>query len=219
MNFLNLLGLIQIRTHNNDRENRPKNNYNDIEKHENEDEGNFEKPRFVNSQLEGDEGNHNMKELETKGDLFLEKFKKLEDSSKGIEKVEKRKKDDDEDVKEGEGEGQEENNAYYKRDSNNNKEDIIKAIIKAIDENNLLDVYKYIKQYINDINEIININGEEYGFLHYCAGKGTIQMVKLLCTLGADINKEDIKGLKPIIYAKLNKNVEIIDFLNKKDKI
>ena len=112
------------------------------------------------------------------------------------------------------------NKKYFeKSELNNNKEDIIKAIIKAIDENNLLDVYKYIKQYINDINEIININGEEYGFLHYCAGKGTIQMVKLLCTLGADINKEDIKGLKPIIYAKLNKNVEIIDFLNKKDKI
>ena len=31
-----------------------------------------------------------MKELEMEGDLFLEKFKKLEDSSKGVEKVEKK---------------------------------------------------------------------------------------------------------------------------------
>ena len=101
----------------------------------------------------------------------------------------------------------------------NNKVEIIKAIVKAIDENSFLEVYKYIKQYIDDINEIIDINGEKYGFLHYCAGKGTVQMVKLLCNLGADLNKEDIKGLKPIIYAKLNKNVEIIDYLNKKEKI
>ena len=64
-----------------------------------------------------------------------------------------------------------------KNEININKEQIIKNIIKAIDENNLLEVYKYIKQNIDDINEIFKINDEEYGFLHYCAGKGKLQMI------------------------------------------
>jgi hypothetical protein len=111
------------------------------------------------------------------------------------------------------------NKKYFeKNDLNINKEELIKLIIKAIDENNLLNLYKYIKQYIDDINEIYEINGESYGLLHYCAGKGKIETIKLLVALGGDINKEDSKGLKPIIYAKLNKNVEVIDYLNKKEK-
>ena len=111
------------------------------------------------------------------------------------------------------------NKKYFeKNDLNINKEELIKLIIKAIDENNLLNLYKYIKQYIDDINEIFEINGESYGLLHYCAGKGKIETIKLLVALGGDINKEDSKGLKPIIYAKLNKNVEVIDYLNKKEK-
>ena len=39
-----------------------------------------------------------MKELETKGDLFLEKFKKLEDSSKGVHKVENRHEEEDDEI-------------------------------------------------------------------------------------------------------------------------
>ena len=111
------------------------------------------------------------------------------------------------------------NKKFLEKKENINKEDIVKEIVKAMDENNLLEVYKYIKENINDINEIFDINGEEFGFLHYCSGKGEIQMVKLLCALGADCNKEDTKGLKPIIYAKLNKKSEIIDYLSKKEKI
>ncbi len=99
-----------------------------------------------------------------------------------------------------------------------NNEEKIKLLINAIEENNLLDIYKYIKQNFDNINEIYNINGEEYGLLHYCAYKGNIQIIKLLCALGADINKEDSKGLKPIIYAKLKKNTEIIEYLSKKEK-
>ena len=111
------------------------------------------------------------------------------------------------------------NKKYFeKNDLNINKEELIKLIIKAIDENNLLNLYKYIKQYIDDINEIYEINGESYGLLHYCAGKGKIETIKLLVALGGDINKEDSKGLKPIIYAKLNQNLEVIDYLNKKEK-
>ena len=79
-------------------------------KKKNETDDNFSKPRFVNSQLDNNEGNENMKQLETKGDLFLEKFKKLEDSSKGITKVEKRSDDEDEKDKE--------NYNYHKKDSN-----------------------------------------------------------------------------------------------------
>jgi hypothetical protein len=68
------------------------------------------------------------------------------------------------------------NKKYFeKNDLNINKEELIKLIIKAIDENNLLNLYKYIKQYIDDINEIFEINGESYGLLHYCAGKGKIE--------------------------------------------
>ena len=112
------------------------------------------------------------------------------------------------------------NKKYFEiTDLNINKEEIIKRIIKGIDENNLLEVYKYIKQNINDINDIFEINGEKFGLLHYCAGKGKIEMIKLLCALGADVNKEDVKGLKPIIYAKLNTNKENIEYLNKKEKI
>ena len=112
------------------------------------------------------------------------------------------------------------NKKYFEiTDLNVNREEINNKIVKAIDENNLLEVYKYIKQYINDINETFEINGEKFGLLHYCAGKGKIEMTKLLCALGADANKEDIKGLKPIIYAKLNTNNENIEYLNKKEKI
>ena len=110
------------------------------------------------------------------------------------------------------------NKKYLEENILNDKKEIINMIIKAIDENRLLDVYKLIKQNINDINEIYNINGEEYGFLHYCARFGKVEMVKLLCILGCDYNKEDIKGLKPIVYAKLNKNTEVVEYLNKKEK-
>ena len=104
----------KIRT---DRGNKPKKNYDDIENKTPKEEGeeNFEKPKFVNSQLDNTEGNENIKELETKGDLFLEKFKKLEDSSKVIEKVEIRD-DKQEDIKEGEEEYK-----YHKRESNKRK--------------------------------------------------------------------------------------------------
>ena len=43
----------KIKTNNNDRENRPKKNYNDVEKQENEDGKDYEKPRFVNSKFNG----------------------------------------------------------------------------------------------------------------------------------------------------------------------
>ena len=111
------------------------------------------------------------------------------------------------------------NKKYMEKNNLNiSKEDSINLLIKAIDDNNLLDAYKLIKENTIDINCIYDIKGEEYCFLHYCAGKGKIQMAKLLFILGADINKEDTKGLKPIIYAKLNKNIEIVNYLNEKEK-
>ena len=105
-----------------------------------------------------------------------------------------------------------------KKDLNINKEEVINRIVKAIDDDNLLDIYKLILQNIDDINGIYDIKGEEYGLLHYCASLGKILMVKLLCNLGADANKEDAKGLKPIIYAKLNRKKEVIEYLSKKTK-
>ena len=63
-----------------------------------------------------------------------------------------------------------------------------------------------MKQNIEYINEMFSINGKEYAFIHYWV-------------LGAEFNKEDIKGLKHIIYVRLNKNKDVIEYLYKKDKI
>ena len=116
----------KIRTNNEDR--KPKKNYDKKEdKEEKEDEKeeeNIEKPLFINSQLKNEEGN-NMKKLDEKGDLFLEKFKKFEDSNKKVEKVNKKRRDDQEKNQEQgqekneneENEGQEEQEEY------NNDED------------------------------------------------------------------------------------------------
>jgi Arf-GAP/coiled-coil/ANK repeat/PH domain-containing protein len=107
-------------------------------------------------------------------------------------------------------------------DNNNldmNNENIGEILLKIIEDNNLLDIYKYIKNDYDITNKIIIVNGEEYELLHYCAFKGKIQIIKLLYALGVDINKEDNKGLKPIIYAKLNKKTEVIEYLGKKEKI
>ncbi len=100
-----------------------------------------------------------------------------------------------------------------------NNENIEKILTKDIEDNNLLNVYKYIKNDNNIINKKINVNGEEYELLHYCAFTGKIKTIKLLYNLGLDFNKEDNKGLKPIIYAKLNKKTEVIEYLSKKEKI
>lgn len=105
-----------------------------------------------------------------------------------------------------------------KKDLNISKEEIINKIVKVIDDNNLLDMYKLVLQHVDDLYKIYDINGEEYGLLHYCASQGKILMVKLLCVLGADANKEDAKGLKPIIYAKLNRKKDVIEYLSKKTK-
>ena len=107
----------KIRTNNNDRENRPKKIEKEKDKEEREnEEDNFQKPKFINSHLDITEGNENLKELEIKGDLFYEKFKKYGDSSKGIEKVENRNEKEEE-----EGGENEEENRYYKKDSNKRK--------------------------------------------------------------------------------------------------
>ena len=146
---------------------------------------------------------------------------KQEDINKILEnnlkKEEKPKPDSDYNVKENFVTEKYKNKKYIeKKDLNINKEEVINRIVKAIDDDNLLDIYKLILQNIDDINGIYDIKGEEYGFLHYCASLGKILMVKLLCNLGADANKEDAKGLKPIIYAKLNRKKEVIEYLSKK---
>jgi hypothetical protein len=103
---------------NNDGENKPKKNYNDIENKKGDLEGeeNFQKPTFVNSQLDKNERNENIKELETKGDLFLEKFIKFDDSSKGIQKIE-----GGEEEHQDQKEGEDDNYRYYKKNSNKRK--------------------------------------------------------------------------------------------------
>lgn len=148
---------------------------------------------------------------------------KQEDINKILEnnlkKEEKPKPDSDYNIKENFVTEKYKNKKYIeKKDLNINKEEVINRIVKAIDDDNLLDIYKLILQNIDDINGIYDIKGEEYGFLHYCASLGKILMVKLLCNLGADANKEDAKGLKPIIYAKLNRKKEVIEYLSKKTK-
>jgi len=148
---------------------------------------------------------------------------KQEDINKILEhnlkKEEKPKLESDYNVKENFVTEKYKNKKYIeKKDLNISKEEVTNRLVKAIDDDNLLDIYKLVLQYVDDINTIYDIKGEEYGLLHYCASLGKILMVKLLCTLGADANKEDSKGLKPIIYAKLNRKKEVIEYLSKKTK-
>jgi len=148
---------------------------------------------------------------------------KQEDINKILEynlkKEEKPKLESDYNVKENFVTEKYKNKKYIeKKDLNISKEEVTNRLVKAIEDDNLLDIYKLVLQYVDDINTIYDIKGEEYGLLHYCASLGKILMVKLLCTLGADVNKEDAKGLKPIIYAKLNRKKEVIEYLSKKTK-
>ena len=89
-------------------------------------------------------------------------------------------------------------------------------IFEAIQNNELLNIYKLLKTSDIDINGIYKINEEEYGFVHHCAKLGKLTLLKLFYVLGADVNKKDGKGLKPIDYAEKNEQNEVSEYLRTK---
>ena len=95
---------------------------------------------------------------------------------------------------------------------------IIKNIFENIKENNLTNIFKLIKLSAIDINSTYLFEGEEWGFLHYCAKFGKIFQMKLLYILGGDITLKDKKGLKPIDYINSDGQQQIFEYLKDKEK-
>ena len=52
--------------------------------------------------------------------------------------------------------------------------------------------------------------------MHHAAKLGKILPFKLLILLGGEINKPDLKNLKPMDYATIYKNSEICDYIVRK---
>ena len=101
---------------------------------------------------------------------------------------------------------------------NSKIENIELVIFEAIQNNELIKVYKLLKTNDVDINGLYKINDEEYGFAHHCAKLGKLTLIKLFYVLGTDVNKKDSKGLKPFDYAEKNKQKEVREYLETKEK-
>ena len=100
----------------------------------------------------------------------------------------------------------------------NDENVIIKNIFENIRENNLINIFKLIKLSEININSTYLFEGEEWGFLHYCAKFGKIFQMKLLYILGGDITLKDKKGLKPIDYINSDEQQQIFEYLKDKEK-
>ena len=106
---------------------------------------------------------------------------------------------------------------YINKDIINDEDNNIKDMFEYIEKNDILSIYKIIKTNNVDINKIYKINDDEYGFMHYCAIKDMILILKLLYIMGGDIFLCDFKGLKPIDYAKSNQKENILKYLEEKE--
>ena len=82
----------------------------------------------------------------------------------------------------------------------------------------MTNIFKLIKLSAIDINSTYLFEGEEWGFLHYCAKFGKIFQMKLLYILGGDITLKDKKGLKPIDYINSDGQQQIFEYLKDKEK-
>ena len=100
----------------------------------------------------------------------------------------------------------------------NDENDVIKNIFDNIKENNLINIFRFMKLSKININSIYLFEGEEWGFLHFCAKFGKIFQIKLLYILGADITLKDKKGLKPIDYVNSDEQQQIFEYLKDKEK-
>ena len=101
---------------------------------------------------------------------------------------------------------------------NSEIENVELVIFEAIQNNEIIKIYKLLKTNDIDINKLYKINEEEYGFVHHCAKLGKLTLIKLFYVLGADLNKKDSKGLKPIEYAEKNEQKEVKEYLETKEK-
>ena len=106
---------------------------------------------------------------------------------------------------------------FFNEGNINDENTNIKDIFESINNNDLLSLYKIIKSNSIDINKIYKTNGEEFGFVHYCAKNGMLLLLKLLYVMGGDIFLNDNKGLKPIDYANFNKKENIIKYFEEKE--
>ena len=193
----------------------PKRNYNDYninnkyygkkEENEEEKENEPEKVVFKNSKKEGEESNENLKDLDTKGDLFLEKFKKISEQSNLTERKEPRKKFSN----------------YYK--GNSNEENYIKEDYNNDDNENYYSYRKnynrkkynnyYSKEYNND-DEIINqfTNGNKYN--NYYEEEKKIPKYKIIKKMSEDKNEKKNEKTNEKINENLHEKV-VAKFDNK----
>lgn len=84
------------------------------------------------------------------------------------------------------------------------------CIFKLIEADDIINIYYYLKLGYCDINGIYTVGKEKYSFLHHTAKHGKLNIFRLLVLLGADLQIPDSKGLKPMDYATIFKNVKIL---------
>ena len=72
----------------------------------------------------------------------------------------------------------------------------------------MIGIYHILKLELSDVNKCYELEKEKYSFIHHSAKKGRLNCFKLLTILGAEIQLQDMKNLKPIDYATNYKNVK-----------
>lgn len=91
--------------------------------------------------------------------------------------------------------------------------------LAVIDKNIISDIYWYVRQNPDKINEVANYNNS-YTALHYAcrySARLSIDVVKFLIANGADVNAKDQFGITPLIVAAHNSNkngnIETVELL------
>lgn len=108
------------------------------------------------------------------------------------------------------------NMKYIKQLIGKELEDIPSQIFICIEKNDLNQMFFLLKIDKCQINNNYKYKDEQYTFMHHAAKLGKILPFKLLILLGGEINKPDLKNLKPMDYATIYKNSEICDYIVRK---
>lgn len=100
---------------------------------------------------------------------------------------------------------------YLKQLTSKEKGDnIANTIFKFIENEDLINIYHFMKLGLCNLNNNYKYKEEHYSFIHHAARVGKIKVFKLLIALGGEVNLFDSKGMKPIDYATIYKNVSIL---------
>lgn len=100
---------------------------------------------------------------------------------------------------------------YLKQLTSKEKGDnIANTIFKFIENEDLINIYHFMKLGLCNLNNNYKYKEEHYSFIHHAARVGKIKLFKLLIALGGEVNLVDSKGMKPIDYATIYKNVSIL---------